>query len=307
MTETKNLSRDDLFERVKRGVMTPDEAEAKARELELRPLNPPLDPAVYDVMAEPDWTIAMAVAWICTRDCEVVRRFWPWWCVSNRIWKRTRWSARGVAGEAPVIDGYCLDHEIEMAPLNYVLTWYDEDDDQVMASPAAKDALWTALANGELVGEGRRGKSLKQLPASYWPKIVVLIRTKYLNESDLGILSTERFARQSMNRNGDIANVLFADEIFVRRSDVVRIWPVSRAAAATAPPMITRTEQLHAAVRQVAEEMHRAGLWFVRPVEKRYDDAEARLRRLGFEEGSASLIKQILKGTEYMTRGKAAR
>jgi hypothetical protein len=68
--------RDDLIDKVTKGLLPPEEAEAEALRLGLGPLAQRPDPAAFDPMAEPYWSLPMAVAWLAYRTPEPVRENW---------------------------------------------------------------------------------------------------------------------------------------------------------------------------------------------------------------------------------------
>ena len=68
--------RDELFEAVRYGRMTPDEAEAEVMRLGIGSLAPQPNSADLNPMGEVWWTLAMAVAWIAWRSHEEVLNVW---------------------------------------------------------------------------------------------------------------------------------------------------------------------------------------------------------------------------------------
>jgi hypothetical protein len=66
----------DLIQRVAEGDLTCDEAEAEAERLGIGPLRCQPDPAAFDPMQEPFWSLTMVVAWISLRTKEAVREVW---------------------------------------------------------------------------------------------------------------------------------------------------------------------------------------------------------------------------------------
>src|SRR3954462_8238264 len=83
--------RDKLFEDVRYGRITPDEAEAKAKRLGLEPLAPQPDPADFNPMGETWWTLAMAVAWIASRSHTEVLRVWDQYRLQCSDWHFREW------------------------------------------------------------------------------------------------------------------------------------------------------------------------------------------------------------------------
>lgn len=70
-------AREILIAKVDAGDLTPSEAEAEAARLGIGPLQTRPDPARYNPMRQPWWTLPMAVAWIAYRTEDAVREWWP--------------------------------------------------------------------------------------------------------------------------------------------------------------------------------------------------------------------------------------
>lgn len=88
----KDKSRDELFDLLKFGKLTPDEAEVEARRCGLEPLRRVPNVDKFDPTKETQWTLPMAVAWIAYRSREAVRDWWPsyreqYWDWSHRKWR----------------------------------------------------------------------------------------------------------------------------------------------------------------------------------------------------------------------------
>lgn len=97
-------TRDDLIEFVRRGQMTTGDAESRAAELSLTPLiNSPIEND-FDPMAEPYWSVPMALAWIMTRDANSVRGMWDRWRAEKEFWSWSRWQVPG----GPINEGYWI-------------------------------------------------------------------------------------------------------------------------------------------------------------------------------------------------------
>ena len=78
---------DDVFMLVRSGKLTPDEAEAWARERNRPPFAASPDIARFDPMSEPDWTLAMCAAWLIWRTPEKVREHWDGYLLECKVWK----------------------------------------------------------------------------------------------------------------------------------------------------------------------------------------------------------------------------
>ena len=72
MTPEPDATRQAILERLLKGEITPDDAQAEAKRLNMGSLTDP-DPALFDPMAEASWTAPMALAWTATRNIGRVR------------------------------------------------------------------------------------------------------------------------------------------------------------------------------------------------------------------------------------------
>jgi hypothetical protein len=80
------MTRDKVIARVREGLMAPDEAEELAAKRGWSPLLQNSN----DAMAEPIWSHAMTLAWIMTRDADVVRATWD----GDEFWSPKRLQGR---------------------------------------------------------------------------------------------------------------------------------------------------------------------------------------------------------------------
>ena len=80
---------------VQRGTITSQEAESWARDVGEEPFAHSPDPATYDPMADPDWTLAMATAWIIWRTPDAVRSVWERFAPLCRFWVVAAPDSRG--------------------------------------------------------------------------------------------------------------------------------------------------------------------------------------------------------------------
>jgi len=95
---------DGLIESVRRGELTPVDAERRAAELGLPPLINSPNENDFDPLVEPFWSIPMVLAWVGTRDADSVRTMWDRWRLEKEFWSWSRWQ---VPGE-PVNEGYWI-------------------------------------------------------------------------------------------------------------------------------------------------------------------------------------------------------
>jgi hypothetical protein len=83
--------RDDIFDRARIGELNPEEAEATAAEAAVGPLAKRPSPNNFDPMAEPHWTLAMALAWAIWRTPEKAREYWNDYRLQFSDWKPHNW------------------------------------------------------------------------------------------------------------------------------------------------------------------------------------------------------------------------
>src|SRR5262245_44452987 len=97
---------DDLLDRVRRGVLTPDAAEAEAERLGLGQLANTPDPSKFDPMRETWWTLPMTLAWMAWRSPDRVRWFWDAYRLQCLDWHFREWR---VGPTGPVHAGHFLE------------------------------------------------------------------------------------------------------------------------------------------------------------------------------------------------------
>jgi hypothetical protein len=137
--------RDEILDRVRRGELSPEEAEAWARDNGQPPFAVEAGHAQFDPMAEEFWTLAMTAAWIIWRTPDVVRRRWRAYQRQCWVWRRyglyrSCWEV-GRPGPVTLFD--VLDEAARQ----------DQPGDRVPAADAVKQ-LWAHLEGGRLVATG---------------------------------------------------------------------------------------------------------------------------------------------------------
>src|SRR5262245_17279853 len=95
--------RDEIAEAVQYGRMTPEEAEAKLKELGLPALAPQPDPVNFYPMREVWWTLPMTVAWIAWRNSAEVRGAWDKFRREGSVWI---WQRCQIGFDGPVYEGW---------------------------------------------------------------------------------------------------------------------------------------------------------------------------------------------------------
>jgi hypothetical protein len=151
--------RDELVDALQHGRTTPNEAEARLKDLGLAPLAPEPDPTDYDPMYEVWWTLPMAVAWIAWRTSTVVARASDAFRTQVFHWQQKRWQ---VGMDGPVYEGFFLQAGV---PANLVYLAVAEASHKTqgtlpkgaMSIQLAKELLWNALGQNALQATGSSG------------------------------------------------------------------------------------------------------------------------------------------------------
>jgi hypothetical protein len=175
--------RDNLIEQVRRGVVTPQQAEVSAAEHGLTLLPEP-SPADCDPMSEPDWSMAMVLAWIMTRDTDAVREAWDDWLEQDKFWVPRRWE---VQGEGRIYDGHSIEKNGPADLLHLVVKELHWRAKQVMQLEDARGQLSKKLRAGaiEATGLPLDGGHRLIIPAHEWRDLApcssptgICVRTK---------------------------------------------------------------------------------------------------------------------------------
>ena len=171
-------ARDLLFDDLSHGRIEPAQAELRARELGLRPLNSELDVTQYDPMAENHWTLAMAVAWIAWRDIDRVRDVLPSWRRDHQDWFHSEYRVPDGAGGWSNRAGWILER-VHKGEAPFMFLSLCEAIDASEGNPidpamrltirAAREQLWQRLGDGELAATTViDGAGIVQIPAHEW-------------------------------------------------------------------------------------------------------------------------------------------
>lgn len=214
-------ARDLLFDDLSNGRITPAEAEAKAHELGMEPLTPTLDPARFDPMRETHWTPAMAVSWIAWANLERVRDCLPRWRKQHQSWRWHEYTFSDGADGVRLQAGWVLEqtHKGEAPLMSLSLSEAfaasedaASDTTQRHTIHDARLLLWEKLGAGELTAITMLNGRPVQISSHEWPFL------EHIEQSNADVLRAGRdmFAP---------ATTYNADEVLVRRDDVLRLWP----------------------------------------------------------------------------------
>lgn len=211
MAENEFLERTRLIEEVYRGRMRPEDAEAEAQRQGFQPLCPDPDISQFDPMTTATWTLPMAIAWVSWRTADRVRDNWDEFRQQNWYWAsyQARTPING-GQEWEYVSGYELSVR---GPASLTLLSFSEGDDPTfMSIQSAVEALWKALASGNLTAAAIPGTGNPvpiQIPAYEWP---------YLQHS-----ANRNFDDELRFQHGPLAyhNVTF------QRVEILRIWAIN--------------------------------------------------------------------------------
>jgi hypothetical protein len=148
--------RDDIIDKVQRGEMTPQQAEAEAVRLGIKPFAVEPDPNEFDPFRETWWTLPMAVAWIAWRSPDKVRECWDPYRAECWDWHFKEWR---VAVDRPVHAGHFLEQRRPATLLWLSLVEKYEASHDLLPWGAigireAKTRLWNALGDNAFQATG---------------------------------------------------------------------------------------------------------------------------------------------------------
>jgi hypothetical protein len=197
--------RDKILELLSRGELTPDKAEATARDAGCRPLQSRPKPDEHNPEGKDRWTLPMVLTWIATRDIDAVRDqdndfrsecfelFFQEYKVPTpeQSWEYRR--------------GYLLKHPSRATRAQLM---FDEKNAQHIrsAETVLRRELITAKLNAEAVRDS--DGSVVVIPAIEWPRL------QFCEHRDCDYLC---FENDSLGRA--------YSQLLFRRSELMEIWP----------------------------------------------------------------------------------
>jgi hypothetical protein len=219
--------RDELIERVKYGELTPAEAEAEAKRLNLPALEYQPDPKDFDPAKEAQWSLTMAVAWIAYRKIKMVREWWDKYRRECWDWHWRKWR---VGPDGDIHEGWFLEqrHHPTLALMGIASALYDRcdrDPKYSMTVAEAKTALWTALqtdcftASGVEQSCGRR----VPIPALSWYQL------RYVEQNDRDEVRPDTLFVREEDRYRDV---------LVPSANIRTIWPSRPIVGMELPPLM---------------------------------------------------------------------
>jgi hypothetical protein len=216
-TIAKSRAIEALLERVQRGELTPDAAEAEALRLGLGKLSTTTNPSRFDPMTETWWTMPMAVAWIAWRSPDEVRGFWDTYRRKCWNWNFRKWRD-GPGG--PVHAGHFLERS---RPATFTLVLLRERycqknsliPDGAISIREAKRQLWNALEEDAMQATGIdiETKQRVKIAIHSWRDL------EDIEESGKVILRPRNRRRDKM---------VGYEDVVVRRQALMSRWPPHR-------------------------------------------------------------------------------
>ena len=209
--QRKQCVRDRIILLVSRGRMSPEKANAIAARRELGPFERQPDPAQFDPMRQPWWTLAMAVAWISRRTTVAVRDCMPEYVAGFLDWAGT---GRYVIGNPPREHwGFELKQRDPPSLFKLMLgEAFDEGESCVLTLKESRLELRQALAGAKVTASAcqQGGIQRSRIDALEW--------------IDSGLASDSEF--RDVFRTGDGTR---QDNILIEAAGVLREWLAPRA------------------------------------------------------------------------------
>ncbi|MBZ6077573.1 hypothetical protein [Microvirga puerhi] len=205
-------SQNDLIAKIQNGELTPDEAEAEAARLNLKPLAYEPEPEDYEPLNEVFWTLPMAVAWIAYRTPDAVREWWDAYRTECRDWHFRRWR---LGFDGPIREGYFLEQRspaslVSLRLAEIIDSRAESDPGLTMEIAEAKEALWIALQQAFFEATGISAETGKRvpIPAYEWRDL------DHIEEGGHDVICTRGV------RGGPRY-----EQVVVRSLPIVRTWP----------------------------------------------------------------------------------
>jgi hypothetical protein len=234
------FARLDLVQRVTDGELTTSAAEAEAERLGVGPLRRQPDPAGFDPMQEPFWSLAMVVVWIMLRTKDAVRDVWDEYRTKFDDWEH-RPSPEGLVEPAITME--------KRKPANvsglYLLEIVDSGAPPVVPVADASRDLWRALQSGLIAASGISGASGIREPITpvTWCDLHRFVGRDYRD-----YLMTDRYG---------LAGLRY-DELRFPSHQVHTVWPGE--GATVAPTILTGAPGRPTSRHLVADEFMRRAL-----------------------------------------------
>jgi hypothetical protein len=221
-TDYKPSRRDELIALARYGKITPEEVEAIAAAKGLPPFEKRPELPAFDPMAEPRWSIVMAVAWIAWRDVALVRENGPEFRSESTCWVLREWNEPVEQGTAFARrEGWFIERwpEATTIRLRYVerrmIAKGELPSSWQMSVDEAETALWRALPERHLIAEAMNSERQPiDVPQREWSYL------KLFEDGKRDVLKYDPLDWREP----------FSD-VKLKRDDLLRLWPAPKATA----------------------------------------------------------------------------
>lgn len=212
-----------LLNRVASMEISPSEAEAEAKKLGIGPLATKPDDALFEPLAEPRWTLAMAAAWIMWRTPRAAREFWNEYRAKCCTFSKTNKLENGTSDVS--FSGIAIElQRLFPIDLSTLLEAAAKDSDlgqgnMLVPPEEARLDLWRKLKSGAVQAYGipYGHHALASIPAHEWDN---------LTHEFIGLAHMESVAFTP--RHG--ALVVAYEKVRVQTENILREWSASIAA-----------------------------------------------------------------------------
>jgi hypothetical protein len=207
--------RDVLIDKVRRGELSPKEAEAEAEAKGFGPMAETADPEQFNPLRMPWWTLPMAVAWIAWRDAALVQNNCADYRKHCTHWVGRSWTVPTSDGKSfESFDGWELER---WTPTTLVRLAIQEGLERTIRTSAAGERmtvaqaekdLWAALGEGKLIAVAKKsGEDVVEIPKREWSYL------KHYEENDQDVMKFHPLDSPSTYT-----------EITLARADLMRLW-----------------------------------------------------------------------------------
>ena len=225
---TEDISRDEVIERVKRGQMTPDQAEAWSAKKGTEPFAEERTLQHYNPIKDPDWSLPMVVAWIIWQTPADVMKVVPSRGKQCKIWHpETVGPSKLPPPKLPSLEEqnstrqtlpqtlYVLevpeDLPVTALLINAAERVTDEEKSRWQVAPVeVNEMLHAKLKEGQLKATGVKDKTNR----------VIILPEEW---QDLSTFNLNKDPRAVFGPGSEHPRYI---KVSVRRDDVLAIWPV---------------------------------------------------------------------------------
>jgi hypothetical protein len=218
-------ARDILIDRVQRGALSPEQAEAEAAQQGFGPLAEEADPREFNPLRMSYWSLPMAIAWIAWRDIELVQKQCNQYREHCTHWLPHSWDVQ-VGDKVERINGWSLERweraTVPRLSLSEAFMPAARKLSAKMSVAQAEKQLWEALEAGRFSGiakETATGRVTK-LQREEWPYL------RLFEEQDDDVL-----------KHNALDAVPTFEEVNLPREDLFRLWQAYPVEASMIEPM----------------------------------------------------------------------